>query len=103
MRESAFQAELIKELKEIFPGCVVLKNDPQYLQGFPDLLILYKTKWAALECKQGWFSPEQPNQRYYVELLDELSFAAFICPENKEAVLHELQQTLRSRRAARVS
>lgn len=103
MGESAFQASLIKELREMFPGCVVLKNDPNYLQGFPDLLILFKTKWAALECKKGFFSPEQPNQRYYVELLDQMSFSAFICPENKEAVLNELQQTFRSRRTARIS
>lgn len=103
MRENAFQASLIREVKERFPGAVVLKNDPNYLQGFPDLLILYKTKWAALECKAGWFSPRQPNQEYYVEILDELSYAAFICPENKEAILDELQQTFRSRRKARVS
>ena len=103
MRESQFQSELIKELKERFPGCVVLKNDPNYIQGFPDLLILYKTTWAALECKNSWFASHQPNQDYYVEILDELSFAAFICPENKEEILSELYKAFRPSWKARVS
>jgi len=50
MLESAFQANLIKELETLFVGCVILKNDANYIQGFPDLLILYKNNWAVLEC-----------------------------------------------------
>ena len=92
-RESKFQAKLIKELKEIFPGCVVLKNDAGYLQGFPDLLILYKNMWAVLEVKRNLYAPCRSNQEYWVEELDEMSFASFICPENKREVLDELQQT----------
>lgn len=103
MKESRFQADLIEELRDIFPGCVILKNDANYLQGFPDLLILFKKRWAALEVKASGGARHQPNQDYYVELLDELSFAAFIYPENKEAVLYDLQQSLAPRRAARVS
>lgn len=32
-KESEFQAKLIKKLKELFKGCIILKNDPEYLQG----------------------------------------------------------------------
>jgi hypothetical protein len=91
--ESGFQANLIKELKLIFPGCIVMKNDSSYIQGIPDLLVLYKDKWASLECKRDANAKRQPNQEYYVGKMDEMSFSRFICPENKEEVLNELQQT----------
>lgn len=103
MLESVFQSRLIKELESMFEGCIILKNDANYIQGFPDLLILYKDKWAALECKQDAGARHQPNQDYYVDTLDNMSFASFIYPENKEEVLDELQQTFRARRSTRVS
>lgn len=90
--ESSFQANLIRELKRIFPGCVVVKNDPNYIQGFPDLTIFYKDKWAVLECKKEANAKKRPNQEYYVGMLNEMSFSSFIYPENKEEVLYELQQ-----------
>lgn len=96
--ERDFQAKLIKEIKQIFKGCIVMKNDSSYIQGIPDLLILYRDKWAALEVKKSGTAHHQPNQEYYVELMDEMSYASFIYPENKEEVLYELQQTLFSRR-----
>jgi hypothetical protein len=101
MLESRFQSELIEELRELFPGCVILKNDPNYIQGFPDLLILHKDRWAALEVKRSASATHQPNQDWYVELLDNLAFAAFIYPENKVEILDALQLTLRARRSAR--
>lgn len=91
-KESSFQAALIRDLKDLFPGCIVLKNDPNYLQGIPDILVLYKDKWAALECKQSSKSARRPNQEYYVDILREMSYASFVCPENREDVLHDLQQ-----------
>lgn len=91
--ENKFQAELIKELKKKFPGCTVLKNDPNYIQGIPDLLILYKNRWAALECKKGFNENKQPNQEYYISKFNEMSFASFVYPENKEEVLNELSRT----------
>lgn len=102
-KESEFQAKLIREIKLIFPDCIVLKNDPTYLQGMPDILILCKDKWAALECKRSSSSSHRPNQDYYISRLNEMSFASFIFPENKEIVLHELQQTFESSGDARVS
>ena len=96
MLESQFQSKLIKELKKLFPGCIVMKSDSGYLQGIPDLLILFNDKWAALECKQRAGAKKQPNQEYYVGKMDEMSFSRFICPENKEEVLHDLQQSFQS-------
>ena len=102
-KESKFQADLIRDLKIMLPGCLVLKNDPNYIQGIPDLLVLYGPQWAMLECKRSEGEVHQPNQDYYVGILDKMSFAAFIYPENKNEVLHEIQQAFRPRRAARVS
>ena len=103
MKESKFQSDLIKEIKEMFPGCIVLKNDPNYIQGIPDLLILYKKKWASLECKRSEDEKPRPNQPYYVEKMNGMSFASFVYPENKEEVLNGLQSALQSGRKARVS
>lgn len=96
MTESKFQQQLKEKLEVIFPGCIILKNDPTYLQGMPDLLILYKSKWAALECKANAKSHIQPNQKYYVDLLNRMSFARFIFPQNEEEVLYELQRAFKS-------
>lgn len=94
--ERDFQSKLIKRLKDEFKGCVVLKNDSSYIQGIPDLLVLFNDKWAMLECKRSSSASHRPNQEYYVDLLDKMSFSRFICPENEEEVLHELEQAFRS-------
>ena len=91
MLESQFQHDLIKKLKKQFPDCFVLKNDATYIQGFPDLLILYKDKWAALECKKTSKSSKRPNQEYYVAKLDAMSFSAFVSPENCNDIMQKLQ------------
>lgn len=92
--ERNFQAKLIKEIKVRFPGCMVLKNDPNYIQGIPDLLILYNNKWAALECKKTSRSSHRPNQEYYISKMSEMSFASFISKDNKEEVLNAMEQSL---------
>ena len=102
MLESEFQLKLINELKFLFEGCIILKNDSSYLQGIPDLLILYNNQWAALECKKARGAKTRPNQHYYVELLDEMSFSRFIYPENKEEVLYELQKSFSTRKSTRL-
>ena len=99
--ESTFQSNLIKELKELFEGCIVTKLDSGHIQGIPDLLILWKDKWATLECKRSASAKKRPNQDYYVGLMDKMSFSRFICPENKEAVLNDLQRAFKSKRTAR--
>ena len=91
MRESRFQADLIVDLKALFPGAIVIKAPSDYIQGIPDLLILWGPRWAALEVKKSASEPYQPNQEYYVAKMNEMSFASSIYPENKERVLNELQ------------
>lgn len=100
--ERDYQAGLIERLKECFPGCVVLKNDTGYMQGIPDLTILYKNMWAVLEVKRHRNSIEQPNQSWYIDMLDDMSFASFIYPENEEEVMGELQLAFGTQRTARV-
>lgn len=101
MLENRFKTNLIKELKLMFPGCIVVHLD-EY-QGYPDLLILYKKRWAALEGKKNATASHRPNQDYYVDLMNKMSYAAFIYPENKEEVLSELQSALQPNRTARIS
>lgn len=96
--ERDFQSGLIKEIKKRFNGCLVMKTDPTYIQGLPDLLILFKDKWASLEVKRSLNASKRPNQEYYVDLMNKMSFSRFICPENKEEILNELQQTFFSGR-----
>lgn len=91
--ESGFQDKLIQDLKKIFEGCLVFKMDQ--MQGIPDLLVLYKNKWASLECKKSARAKRQPNQKYYVDKMNEMSFSRFICPENKEEVLDDLRKAFR--------
>ena len=96
MKESEFQKKLKKELKDKFPGCIIFKTDPQQLQGCPDLLILYENKWAALEVKQNSTSKHRPNQDYRVEQMNNMSFASFIYPENKEKVIYDMERVFKS-------
>ena len=102
MKESNFQTRLIKKIRILIPGCFVLKNDPRYVQGVPDIIILYKDRWAALEVKKSSKASIQPNQRHYIDELNAMSFASFINPENEKAVLNELQSTFGVTRKTRV-
>lgn len=95
-RENEFQAKLIKDLGVMFPGSIVTKLDSSHIQGIPDLLILYKDRWATLECKRNAKANRQPNQEHYVQQMNSMSFSRFIYPENKEEVLSELQQAFES-------
>ena len=90
MKESNFQSNLKKELKKKFPNCIITKLDSSDIQGIPDLLILYNNKWATLENKKNSKSNKQPNQEYYVNKMNEMSFSRFIYPENKDEVVNEL-------------
>jgi hypothetical protein len=103
MNETQYQRKLIKRIEKLIPGCSVIKNDPQYNQGIPDLLILYNDRWAMVEVKISADARAQPNQEYYVGVFDKMSFASFINPENEEDVLHDLQCALGFTRKARIS
>ena len=103
MTESQYQALLIKKLRLMFPGCVIFKNDSSYIQGAPDLTILYRDNWASLEVKRSASESTQPNQDHYIETLGEMSFAAYIYPENEQEVLSALQQAFEPPRGTRIS
>lgn len=101
MLESDYQLDLRQKIESIFPECIVLKNDPNYIQGFPDLTILFRNKWAVLEVKKDISEMSKKsssirNQKFYIRLLDKMSFARFIYPQNEEEVLYELQQAFKS-------
>ena len=96
MLENRFKTKLVNELKEMFPGCIITHMDPNEIQGIPDLLILYKDKWAVLEGKKNASASIRPNQEYYVNLMNGMSFASFIYPENKNEVLNELHSYFNS-------
>lgn len=102
-KENKFQADLIKEIESRFDGSIVTKLDSGHIQGIPDILILYNDRWAALECKKSRNEHHQPNQDWYVEKMNQMSYSSFIYPENKEKVLDEIEQAFKPRRKARVS
>jgi hypothetical protein len=100
MAERDYQAGLVKRIERRFPGCVLLKNDANYRQGIPDWTLFYGPCWATLEVKDHANAAERPNQAYYVERMNDMSFSAFIFPENEEEVLTALEEAFASRGAA---
>lgn len=96
MKENRFQAQLIKKIKERFVGCIVTKLDSAHIQGIPDLLILYNKHWATLECKKTLKASHRPNQEFYVNKMNEMSFSRFICPENEKEVLDDMEQSFKA-------
>lgn len=90
--EKTFRSKLQKKITKLFPDCMILPLDPKHTQGIPDILILYKNKWATLETKKSSNASKRPNQYYYVDKMNNMSFSSFINPDNEEEVLNELQQ-----------
>lgn len=86
--EGKFQDGLKDTLSKLFPTSIIMKV--KGIQGIPDLLVLYKNKWALLECKRSSTAIHRPNQDRLVELCNKMSFSSFIFPENKEEVLNRL-------------
>lgn len=96
MNEGAYKTSVIKKLEKIFPGCEILKSDPSHKQGVPDLIILWGLCWASLEFKKSATASRRPNQDYFIRKLDDMSFAAYIYPENEEEILCALEQAFKS-------
>jgi hypothetical protein len=96
--EGIFQHQVIEKLKQQYPGAIILKNDPSYILGIPDLTILWKRCWALIEVKDSYKAKRQPNQAYYIDLAYDMCYGSFIYPENYEGVLNEIQQAFKSRR-----
>lgn len=99
--EGDYQLKLRQKIEAMLPGSIVTKNDPNVIQGIPDLTVFYKNKWATLEVKRSDHEKKRPNQEYYVERMNKMSFSRFIYPENEEEVLNELQQAFQPRRSSR--
>lgn len=99
-KESDIQKQFIDEIKERFPGAIVLKNDASYLQGVPDLLILHNRCWGALEVKKDSKAKHQPNQDYYVDIMDRMSFSRFVYPENKDIVFDEMEKIFNEKKGS---
>lgn len=93
MKESKFQTSFIKKIKAMYPEAIVMKNDPNYIQGIPDILVLHQNRWAAFECKQSRTAKHRPNQDHYVERMNAMAYSAFVYPENEEDVLLGLQRS----------
>ena len=91
-RESAFQRSLKRKIKAMFPEAIILKTDGEP-QGMTDLTVLLNKTWFSLECKASEKAPHRPNQDYYVEKCNDMSFARFVHPENEQEDLDELQKT----------
>lgn len=105
MLEGKYKTQLTARIKKRFGSrCMVVRLDANLRQGIPDMLLLFEGGfWAALEGKAHEKAPHRPNQPYYVDLMCKLSFAAFIYPENEEAVLNELEEEYENHRATRLS
>lgn len=93
-KESVYRSELVQRIEDRFPGCVIVPTDPQRQQGIPDIVILFKKVWAILELKRATNAARRPNQTFFVDKFNDMSFAAVIYPENEERVLNDLQSTL---------
>lgn len=102
-RESDFQSKVIRKLRDRLPGVHIFKGDTRFQQGTPDLIILYEDRWAMLEVKRSGNASKQPNQEFYVDQLNDMSYAAFIFPENEEDILHEVQRALQAEGRTRLS
>jgi hypothetical protein len=103
MTENKYQARIIKKLEVMFPGCMIMKTDTSLQQGLPDLIILWRKYWASLEIKASASASTQPNQSHFIEKLNEMSFAAYIYPENETEVLSALQQAFKPPGRTRLS
>lgn len=100
--ESIFKRKLIKQIEHDYPGAIVLKIHANYMQGIPDNIILFEKKWAIFEAKADEDSSHRLNQDYYINILNNMSLASFVYPQNKEKFLYELQRTLRPSRSTRI-
>lgn len=92
VRENKYQSDLIKKISALYPQSMVLKNDPNYIQGVPDLIVLYNDLWAMFEVKASRKASHRPNQEYYIAKLNHMGFARFVYPENEEEVLRDLDE-----------
>lgn len=92
MTEGDYQNKLREKIEERIPGALIMKTDPTFIQGIPDLLIVKNKKWAALEVKKSKKASHRPNQDFYVNKMNNWSYAAVIFPENEKEIIDELER-----------
>lgn len=102
MRENQYQKQVIRDVVRRFPGAIVLKNDPNYIQGIPDLTVLLDGFWAFLEVKRSKSASYRVNQTWYLDRANEMSFGARISPETHEEILDEMERAYEASRGARL-
>lgn len=78
--ESNFQADLKKEIETLFPGAVIMKNDPNDIQGIPDLTVIWRDHWAWLECKTRNKCSQTVEPRFLYSVCTPLFFRGFYLP-----------------------
>lgn len=103
MAESEFKQRVFGRIRDRLPGCEIIRADTSHQQGMPDNFILWGPCWASLEFKASRTSSRRPNQKHYIQKLDDMSFAAFVYPENEDEVLDALEQAFRASRGTCVS
>ena len=96
-RETKFKKMFKKKLKRLYPECIIVEADPTYFWSVPDVYFFLGSFWAALEFKRTEGSSRRPNQEYWVEVLDKMSFARFVYPGVEEEVLSELEAAIQNR------
>ena len=95
--ENEYKRILKRKIEALVPGCLVLKNDEQMIQGIPDMTILFGARYAIVEVKRSLDARWRPNQEYYLEHVTGMGGNAFfICPENEDEVLDEIQRAFES-------
>lgn len=90
MLERNFQQKLIKELKNL--GFTVWKNQQNATTetARPDLLVLKGVFWGCLEVKKERLAKHRPLQDVKVLKYNQMSYAAFVYPENKDQIINQL-------------
>lgn len=93
--ESSYQNYLVQHLENLYPDALVMKNDPNYRQGIPDIIVLIGSTYGIFEVKRSSNEHHQPNQDWYVNhICDCGGFASFIYPENETQVLESFNRFL---------
>lgn len=91
--EKDFQKDFIHKIKTLLPNSIAIKNDANYLQGFPDWTVIDGPRVYVFEAKAFKKANRQPNQEYYINAINAAGgFARFVYPENMQEVLDEIQR-----------
>ena len=92
MLESEFKVRVKNRIQDRFPNLDLDFIDYNgYNRSMPDTFVIGPHVWAALEYKRSEDASHRPNQEYHISRLNKKGYATFVCPENLEEVLDELE------------